>query len=74
MVTVHWLSFLSSLQFNHNQLEHWVDIDQLTESRGIKTVYFEGNPISRDPQYRRKLKLTLPSLTQIDATLMPRTM
>jgi len=62
------------LQFNHNQLEHWEDIDQLTQSKGMKTVYFEGNPISSNPQYRRKLKLALPSLTQIDATLVPRTM
>lgn len=35
----------------------------------MDTVYFEHNPIYKDPQYRRKLKLALPSLKQIDATL-----
>jgi protein phosphatase 1 regulatory subunit 7 len=62
-----------SPQFNHNQLDHWGDVDLLQPAAGIKTVYFEANPIARDPQYRRKLKLALPSLTQIDATMVPRT-
>jgi protein phosphatase 1 regulatory subunit 7 len=60
-------------QFNHNQLDHWGDVDLLQPAAEIKTVYFEANPIARDPQYRRKLKLALPSLTQIDATMVPRT-
>ena len=60
-------------QFNHNQLDHWGDVDLLQPAAGIKTVYFEANPIAKDPQYRRKLKLALPSLTQIDATMVPRT-
>lgn len=56
-------------QFNHNQLEDWRDIDQLKGARNLQTVYFEGNPVAKDTQYRRKLKLTLPTLTQIDATM-----
>ena len=35
----------------------------------LSTVYFERNPIERSADYRRKMKLTLPNLTQIDATL-----
>ena len=66
--------FVLSIQFNHNQLETWGDVDQLATATVLKTVYFEGNPLHKDPQYRRKLKLALPSLTQIDATLVPRTM
>jgi hypothetical protein len=30
--------------------------------------YFERNPLAVETAYRRKLKLTLPGLTQIDAT------
>lgn len=56
-------------QFNHNLLEDWRDVDQLRGARNLQTVYFEGNPIAKDPQYRRKLKLALPTLTQIDATM-----
>ncbi len=34
------------------------------------TVYLEQNPFwERSADYRRKLKLALPSLTQIDATM-----
>ena len=42
-------------QFNHNQLDHWGDVDLLQPAAGIKMVYFEANPIARDPQYWRKL-------------------
>ena len=57
-------------QFNSNSLSDWKDIEQLSSISTLQTVYFEYNPISRDPQYRRKLKLTIPSLTQIDATMI----
>lgn len=48
----------------------WADVDMLQPAKGLQTVYFEANPIAKDPQYRRKLKLSLPSLRQIDATLV----
>jgi protein phosphatase 1 regulatory subunit 7 len=32
-------------------------------------VYLEANPLAQDAAYRRKLKLIVPTLTQIDATL-----
>lgn len=57
-------------QFNSNLLEHWPDIDELKFATRIQTVYFEHNPIQKDPMYRKKIKLSLPSLTQIDATLV----
>ena len=36
----------------------------------IHTVYFEGNPVAspENTSYKRKLKLELPSLKQIDST------
>ncbi|KAA0196457.1 hypothetical protein HAZT_HAZT000696 [Hyalella azteca] len=56
-------------QFNGNAVSDWKDIDELIPAKGLQTVYLEGNPIQQDPNYRRKLKLALPSLVQIDATL-----
>lgn len=62
-------SFVSCFQFNGNEISDWNDLKQLENAKGIQTVYLEGNPLQRDPNYRRKIKLALPSLTQIDSTL-----
>ncbi len=62
--------FLPFSQFNHNKIDDWKDIEHLVPLANLQTVYFEHNPIYSDPQYRRKLKLTLPTLTQIDATMI----
>ena len=37
----------------------------------LRTIYLEGNPLQADMgvNYRRKIKLACPQLTQIDATL-----
>lgn len=35
----------------------------------LETLYLEHNPISKDSAYRRKLKLIMPWITQIDAAL-----
>lgn len=61
------------LQFNNNKVDNWADLELLSPIATLKTVYFEGNPIAKDPQYRRKVKLVLPMLKQIDATLATRT-
>ena len=65
--------FILLLFFSFSLITAWGDVDLLQPAAGIKTVYFEANPIAKDPQYRRKLKLALPPLTQIDATMVPRT-
>lgn len=44
-------------------------MDSLTHNKQLVTVYLDHNPISQDPNYRRKIKLSLPWITQIDATL-----
>merc|ERR1712212_788344 len=54
---------------NSNQIGNFKEVEKLSTNSGLLTVYFENNPIQKDPQYRRKIKLVLPSLTQIDATL-----
>ena len=60
---------LMHFQFNNNLLESWNDLDQLGKIETLKTIYLEGNPIAKDVNYRRKVKLALPSVVQIDATL-----
>lgn len=62
------LTKLEEFWCNHNQLSNWRDLAELLAAPGLKTVYLEGNPLQRDPQYRLKVKLALPSLVQIDAT------
>uniref|UniRef100_A0A6V7IUQ1 U2A'/phosphoprotein 32 family A C-terminal domain-containing protein n=1 Tax=Bracon brevicornis TaxID=1563983 RepID=A0A6V7IUQ1_9HYME len=54
---------------NNNKIEEWTAIEILAENKKLQTVYLEHNPISKDPNYRRKIKLLLPWLTQLDATL-----
>lgn len=59
-----------SSQCNDNQLESWKEIDsELAKCGKLKCVYLERNPLAKESAYRRKLKLALPSLEQIDATL-----
>ncbi|KAL3895102.1 MAG: hypothetical protein SGCHY_004898 [Lobulomycetales sp.] len=56
---------------SYNQFSSFQDVEnQLSEKKGLTTVYFEGCPLQTEnrPTYRNKLKLALPSLKQIDAT------
>ncbi|XP_008576592.1 PREDICTED: protein phosphatase 1 regulatory subunit 7 [Galeopterus variegatus] len=65
------VSHLTELQefwMNDNLLESWSDLDELKGARSLETVYLEQNPLQKDPQYRRKVMLALPSVRQIDAT------
>lgn len=59
-----------SLQMNDNQIENWSDLDELKNAKSLETVYLERNPLQKDPQYRRKIMLALPSVRQIDATFI----
>ena len=68
-VLLYLLVFFLSLQFNDNQLDSWEDLDQFKTCTKLQTVYLERNPIWKDTAYRRKVKLYLPNVTQIDATL-----
>ena len=70
-----WILF--SLQFSDNKIDNWKDLEELVPIKSLETVYLERNPIyydhenrpKADPNYRRKIKLTLPWIKQIDATL-----
>ena len=70
--SIQGLSSLCNLEefwFNDNLVEDWAQLDGLHGSTKLLTVYFERNPIQKDVNYRRKIKMALPSLTQIDAAL-----
>lgn len=57
-------------QMNDNQIDNWSDLDELKNAKTLETVYLERNPLQKDPQYRRKIMLALPSVRQIDATFI----
>lgn len=63
------LEEIADLWLNHNNVEKWVDVDELKHNKKLDTIYLEGNPISKDVQYRTKLKFVAPWLNKIDATL-----
>lgn len=54
---------------NDNKVNDWNNVENLKAHTSLQTVYLERNPVAEDPAYRRKLKMIVPSLTQIDATL-----
>uniref|UniRef100_A0A672QY31 Protein phosphatase 1 regulatory subunit 7 n=1 Tax=Sinocyclocheilus grahami TaxID=75366 RepID=A0A672QY31_SINGR len=64
------LTELKEFWMNDNQIENWADLDELKNAKGLETVYLERNPLQKDPQYRRKIMLALPSVRQIDATFI----
>merc|ERR1719300_1053152 len=66
---VEHMNKLEELWANGNNVSQWSEVDKLKSNTNLLTVYLEHNPVAKDPQYRRKLKLVCPSLTQIDATL-----
>jgi protein phosphatase 1 regulatory subunit 7 len=57
------------LQLNDNSVEDWASVQNLTSNKNLVTIYLEQNPVAKDPSYRRKIKIMLPWLSQIDATL-----
>lgn len=59
-----------ALQMNDNLVESWSDLDELKGAKHLETVYLERNPLQKDPQYRRKIMLALPTVRQIDATFV----
>lgn len=67
---VTYLPPVISTQMNDNQIDNWSDLDELKNAKSLETVYLERNPLQKDPQYRRKIMLALPTVRQIDATFI----
>jgi protein phosphatase 1 regulatory subunit 7 len=66
---VHHLVDLKEFWCNDNNIDCWSDIDQLATLRHLECVYLERNPIAQDNMYRRKVKMAIPHIKQIDATM-----
>ncbi|KAJ1670373.1 protein phosphatase regulatory subunit Sds22 [Coemansia sp. RSA 25] len=65
------LERLEDLWASGNQLDSFENVERTCAPlQELRTVYFEFNPLQRaqPANYRRKLMLALPQLTQIDAT------
>ncbi|SNX83423.1 probable SDS22 - protein phosphatase 1, regulatory subunit 7 [Melanopsichium pennsylvanicum] len=69
------LSKLEEFWANDNKIQDLNDLDTYlgpNKVPGLQTVYLEGNPAQKNqgPAYRRKVKLLLPQVSQIDATFI----
>lgn len=63
---------LEELWASSNQLASFEEIEkELAGTQSLKTVYFEANPLqTKNPVlYRNKVRLTLPQIQQIDASM-----
>ncbi|CAK7200954.1 protein phosphatase regulatory subunit Sds22 [Sporothrix eucalyptigena] len=70
------LSALEEVWASYNQVADFGDVERcLRDKTKLETVYLEGNPLQlRGPAlYRNKVRLTLPQVTQIDATYVRET-
>ncbi|KAL8995648.1 MAG: hypothetical protein Q9169_004657 [Polycauliona sp. 2 TL-2023] len=66
------LEHLEELWASSNQLSSFDEVEkELANKKELTTVYFEGNPLqTRNPAlYRNKVRLALPQIKQIDATV-----
>lgn len=69
------LSNLEELWASNNQLASFDEVErQLKDKQQLQTVYFEGNPlqINGPAVYRNKVRLALPQIKQIDASMYRR--
>lgn len=64
---------LEELWASNNKLESFDEVEkELGGKEKLETVYFEGNPLQRKQavMYRQKVRLALPRIKQIDATIL----
>lgn len=65
---------LEDVWASYNQISDFSDVEQaLADKKALTTVYFEGNPLQlKSPAlYRNKVKMALPQIQQIDASMCP---
>jgi protein phosphatase 1 regulatory subunit 7 len=60
------LSALDELWLSENLVGSFDEVVTLAGVE-LETIYLEHNPVSKDPEYRKRIKELLPTLTQIDA-------
>ncbi|MEW5302201.1 MAG: hypothetical protein WDW36_005004 [Sanguina aurantia] len=70
---LHSLTQLEDLWLNDNQISD-LDADLFAAlqpvSGSLTTIYLENNPVAKEPDYREKIRATLPNLTQLDANVL----
>eukprot|EP00834_Sanchytrium_tribonematis_P006500 NODE_484_length_6933_cov_0.508341.p4 type:complete len:301 gc:universal NODE_484_length_6933_cov_0.508341:6733-5831(-) len=66
------LNFLEELWLNDNQIIEFSNLDSLKQNQNLKTIYLERNPLqlAEPTAYRRKVILSLPQISQLDATFV----
>lgn len=68
------LKNLEELWASNNQLASFEEVErELKDKEKLQTVYFEGNPLQMNGPavYRNKVRLALPQIAQIDASMFP---
>lgn len=68
------LEHLEELWASSNLLSSFDEVEkELADKKELNTVYFEGNPLqTKSPAlYRNKVRLALPQIKQIDASMSP---
>lgn len=63
------LKALNELWMSENEVATFEDVVPLS-AISLQTIYLEHNPLSKDFEYRMKLKKLLPTLIQIDANMI----
>mmetsp|Transcript_14523 Transcript_14523/g.33542 ORF Transcript_14523/g.33542 Transcript_14523/m.33542 type:complete len:242 (+) Transcript_14523:694-1419(+) len=64
------LASLDELWLSGNKIESFEVVQPLSKIPALDAVYLEYNPVAKEFEYRKKLKEMIPSLNQIDATLI----
>eukprot|EP00004_Rigifila_ramosa_P010289 TRINITY_DN2211_c0_g1_i1.p1 TRINITY_DN2211_c0_g1~~TRINITY_DN2211_c0_g1_i1.p1 ORF type:complete len:317 (+),score=96.75 TRINITY_DN2211_c0_g1_i1:118-1068(+) len=67
------LTQLTEFWCNDNQIASLAEIEKLRIARGIECIYLERNPVAQQANFRFVVAQMLPSLKQIDATVLRRT-
>lgn len=61
---------LDELWLSGNKIKSFDGVSPLSNLPSLDTVYLEYNPVADDFEYRKRVKELVPSLNQIDATLI----
>ena len=64
---------LEEVWASSNQISSFEEVEkELGDKKELSTVYFEGNPLQRKNEalYRNKVRLALPQIQQIDASML----
>ena len=72
LVNLKHLANLEELWASSNQLSLFEEVEkELADKKDLNTVYFEGNPLQlrNSTLYRNKVRLALPQVKQIDASM-----